>query len=332
LFSHPSIFILSGVELSSLIILPASGRQSWLMRRLPVYLSWLTSFILLYWLTIRPTLKNDVLTASFEDRYPESWFDLLWLFDALGRFFYRPLGFFGFTDGIAILVFLLGFIALYRQNKTFLLTLISPFITTLLASYLHKYPFRERLILFLVPFAVIIIAKGISWMIKSRFLQFRGVSILGLSLLAVLLIPRAISASEVFIKPNTVAEIRPILQYIKKQKNPQDMLYIYPSGANQFRYYATKYKFSDKKYMIGHWDIKKTGRKKLDSNDLQGFKSELNQLQGRRVWFVLSDVSDLEEETIFSYLDQISEPINCYRQPGAVTCLYSLPKKFDFHR
>ncbi len=327
-FSHPSIFILSGVELSSLIILPASRRWSWLMRRLPVYLSWLTSFILLYWLTIRPTLKNDVLTASFEGRYPESWFDLLWLFDALGRFFYRPLGFFGFTDGIAILAFLLGCIALYRQNKTFLLTLISPFITTLLAAYLHKYPFRERLILFLAPFAVIIIAKGISWMIESRFLQFRGVSLFGVSLLAILLVPRAISASEVFMQPNTVAEIRPILQSIQQQKKPQDMLYVYPSGANQFRYYADKYEISEKTYMIGQWDIKKTGRKKLDSNDLQGFKSELNQLQGRRVWFILSDVSDLEKETIFSYLDQISDPINCYQESGAVTCLYSLPTKF----
>ncbi|AFZ43602.1 hypothetical protein PCC7418_1407 [Halothece sp. PCC 7418] len=327
-FSHPSIFILSGVELSSLVILPRSRRLSWLIRRFPVYLSWLTSFILLYWLTIRPTLKNDVLTASFEGRYPESWFDLLWLFDALGRFFYRPLGFFGFTDGIAILAFILGCIAFYRQNKMFLLTLISPFITTLLAAYLQKYPFRERLILFLAPFAIIIIAKGISWMLESGFLQFRGISIFGVSLFTILLIPRAISASEVFIEPNTVAEIRPVLQYIQKQKEPQDMLYIYPSGVNPFRYYAAQYQFSSSHYRIGQWDIKKAGREKLDPHDLQGFKSELSQLQGQRVWLILSDVSALEEETIFSYLSQFSQPINCYRKPGAVTCLYPLPTEF----
>lgn len=327
-FSHPSIFILSGVELSSFIIVPASRRWQWLIRRLPVYLSWVTSFILLYWLTIRPTLENEVLTSSFADRYPESWFDLLWLLDALGRFFYRPLGFLGIIDGIAILAFMIGCIVLYRQNKTYLLTLISPFFTTLVATYLHKYPFRERLILFLAPFAILMIAEGMSWTIKSGFIRIRRFSLLGVFLLAILLIPPAITASEVFIQPNHVAEIRPILQYIQTHKQPRDILYIYPSGANPFRYYADQSNLSPQDYILGQFDIKKAGREKLEQNNLRGLKSEINQLQSKRIWFVLSDVSELEEETIFSYLDQVSQRIDCYRQPGAVTCLYQRSNQF----
>lgn len=83
------------------------------------------------------------------------------------------------------------------------------------------------------------------------------------------------------------------------------------------------YQLSPKNYKIGQWDIKKTGRKKLDRDNLQGLKSEINQLQGKRVWFILSDTS--EEETIFAYLDRVSNSISCFQKPGAVTCLYKLP-------
>ena len=327
-FSHPSIFVLSGVELSSFLILSAPRRWQWLVNRLPVYLSWLTSFLLLYWLTIRPTLNNETLTSSFEGRYPQSWLDLIWLFDALGRFFYRPLGFFSLTDGIAIFAFILGCIALYRQDKIYLLTLVSPFATTLLAAYLHQYPFRERLILFLVPFAILIFAEGIAWAIQWNFMSFYRLSLVGIFLLAILLIPPAIAAGKIFIKPNYVAEIRPVIQYIQTQKQPEDIIYVYPTGANPFRYYATKYNLSSPNYLFGQWDIKKTGREKLDTEDLEDLKKEIRQLQGKRVWFLLSDVSELEKETIFSYVSHLSKPINCHQKPGAFTCLYQLPNQF----
>jgi hypothetical protein len=327
-FSHPSIFVLSAVELSSLLILPAFRRQQWIINRLPVYLSWVTSFLLLYWLTIRPTLENETLTSSFGGRYPESWLDLLWLFDALGRFFYRPLGFFGITDGVAILAFILGCIALYRENKPYLLTLLSPFATTLLAAYLHQYPFRERLILFLAPFAILIIAEGIAWVIKCSLTSFRPLGFLGVCLLSILLIPHAIAAGKVFIEPNYVAEIRPVIEYIQTHKQPEDILYVYPTGENPFRYYANKDNLSPQDYIFGQWDIKQTGREKLNPEDLEQLKSEINQLQGQRVWFLLSDVSELEQETIFSYVSRFSQPIDCYQKPGALTCLYALPTEF----
>jgi len=54
----------------------------------------------------------------------------------------------------------------------------------------------------------------------------------------------AIAAGKVFIQPNYVAEIRPIIQYIQTHKQAQDMIYVYSSpGTNPFRYYATKYQF-----------------------------------------------------------------------------------------
>ena len=50
--------------------------------------------------------------------------------DAMGQFFYRPLGFLSPADGIAIALFLVGIISLYRTRKWHLAYLSSPFIVT----------------------------------------------------------------------------------------------------------------------------------------------------------------------------------------------------------
>lgn len=147
--SHPAVFILAGIEIYYFF---SSSRRKWksiIINRFIIYATWLISFILLYFLTIAKTLTNENLVTSWSSRYPNCFFDLIWLFDALGRFFYRPLGFSFIIDAIGIIAFILGCVAYYRYNRQTLWILLSPLIVTIIASYLHKYPFRERLVLFL---------------------------------------------------------------------------------------------------------------------------------------------------------------------------------------
>ena len=49
---------------------------------------------------------------------------------------------------------------MHRKDRTLFWALFSPVLLTLGAAILHKYPFAPRLVLFLLPAGVILVAEG----------------------------------------------------------------------------------------------------------------------------------------------------------------------------
>ncbi|MGD1864227.1 MAG: hypothetical protein ACFB0D_06700 [Phormidesmis sp.] len=226
--SFPSVLIMAGLEATNLIKLKLwrISRQDWLTllnRRLPLYAVWLLSFVGLYVVNIQKTLTGTSLEKAWANRYPTNGFDLLWLLDAFGQFFYHPLGFLSPADGIALIVFVVGWIYLYRIQKWRLAYLSSPFAITFLASYLQQYPFRNRLVLFITPYALVILAEGIALLIRQCFQskpQRKGfakfVRILGLVLALSLLIQPMVVAVPRIVRPqlNHFDHVRPAIAHI----------------------------------------------------------------------------------------------------------------------
>ena len=60
------------------------------------------------------------------------------------------------------ILFLLGIASYFSKNRNAAFLFLAPFLITLLASALQKYPFSGRLIFFLVPFLALFIAEGMS--------------------------------------------------------------------------------------------------------------------------------------------------------------------------
>ncbi|HEY9658629.1 MAG TPA: glycosyltransferase family 39 protein, partial [Allocoleopsis sp.] len=220
--SHPTVLMLAAIETSCFLITTHPQRLKILINRLPLYLAWLASFICFYWLTIRSTLENESLTSSWNKRYPDSLLDFPWLFKALDRFFSNPLGFSEITDGIAMFAFIVGCIALYRRNRLLLLTFTAPFMITLVLSYLHQYPFRQRLVLFLVPFAILIIAEGIAALITLPRRHSKVILAIGTFVFVTLLVPAVVQSSQLLAYPEKVEEIRPVMAYIQTHQQPDD--------------------------------------------------------------------------------------------------------------
>lgn len=314
-FSHPAVFVLAGIELSSLLCAPAEKRRR-IVNQLPIYAVWLLSFGFLYVLTINSTMANRDLVNSWSNRFPSSPLDLIWLFDALGRFFYRPLGFLAVADGVAIFAFVLGCIAYYRSNRVLLLALTSPIIATLIASYLHKYPFRERLVLFLVPLAILLIAQGIVFLLTLRS---KYTTIAGIGVLVILLVPPLIRTSQFAATPEYKEEIRPVIEYISSRQKPGDRLYVYPKGKNQFLYYAPKYGYEEGDYILGEHELPET------REEWTRFQNEIAPLQSQqRVWFLFSSATDEEEKLLTTYLERIGQQLDFFEQPEAFAYLYEL--------
>ena len=320
--SYPSIFILSGVELFFLLSSPFPKLPKILLNRLPMYTSWLLSFVGLYVATVVPTMNNDFLVSSWNQRYPDSPFDIIWLLDSLGRFFHKPLGFWSITDGIAIIAFVAGCIALYRQNKFNLLLLNTPILVTIVAAYLHKYPFRGRLILFLAPFAIIILAEGIVFLLTQFRYRYRYIFLIGCVVTISLLSPPLILSSQAIIHPSwfNFDHIRPAIEYIKSNQQPEDIIYVFPRAQGQFIYYASRYDFSPENYILGTQKLPDK-----DTPNPKQYLEEISQLKGKqRIWFLLYQTKLVREEDLLKDLQYIGQPLEVFKQSDAMTCLYNI--------
>lgn len=323
-FSHPAIFVLAGIGGSCFLLKLVKKAPIKIANYLVVYSSWIISFIAFYFISIKNLSGDEDLLTSWSAAFPSFPLDIIWYLDAFGKFFYRPLGFNGPMDGIAIIVFVIGCISCYRRNKETLLILLSPVCVTFLASALQKYPFRSRLVLFLTPFVILLIAEGLDYIRrKSRYKLDPIVSIL---LLLLLLVPPLGSASQLLVKPYLRSEIKAVISYVKTHQQQRDVLYIYQRGQYQFIYYAEKFGYQKGDYIIGVDDLDKYDGKKLSEAEWKRYQNDLDKLRGnKRVWLLFSHANVASEnKRIKSYLDSIGKQIDFFGRPGAFVYLYDL--------
>ena len=325
--SYPSVFLLAGLEAWNLFTASSKHWYKIIINRIGIYLTWVVSFASFYFVTIADTLTNEDLSSSWSDRYPDSFGDILWLFDALGRFFYHPMGFSGIADGIGIFAFIVGCVAWYRRNRSIFLALIAPFIVTMLAAYLRQYPFRDRLVLFLAPLGMLIVAEGTALLLT----QLRKINLnnryrcwlfglLGIVCLYALTVPAIFRTSNFIIHPEVKHEARPVVEYVAAEYQPGDQIYVYAGAVQTFTYYVDLKDYSDLNYINGSANFSQKGS--IQETRSQ-FATEIEPLTGNRVWFVFR-AEESEELAAREYLDTIGKQLDSFRQPGASAYLYQL--------
>jgi hypothetical protein len=216
-------------------------------------------------------------------------------------------------SGLAALGFIIGCRSLFPTVKFIILVL--PLMLALLASGFQKYPFYGRFLLFAAPSILILIGEGVSYIQEKT--RERG-KILGIGFIVLLLLFPGFLAIKMLINPVFVQEIRPIVEYIRTAKRPNDVIYLYPYAYCAFKYYHNRFGYPDDEYITG-----------TDSQgDLQRYKEDLDNLRGReRVWVIFSN-SGYEEELFLFYLDTIGRRLDLHREIGASVYLYDLsPRK-----
>ncbi|NET33294.1 MAG: hypothetical protein F6K19_14950 [Cyanothece sp. SIO1E1] len=327
--SHPAIFVLASVGFVSIVIGQYKHKHAHSIKLSILVLSaWLVSFAAFYLISLQTLGDNQDLVTSWQNvkrAFPSSPFDLLWVLDGLGRFFYKPLGFKGPWDGVAIIAFLAGCISLYRRQKLKLLILLSPVLTTLGAAYLHKYPFEGRLLLFLTPFFIILIAEGMSFVLEispNRWAKFLSI----LLVIAIVLVPLE-GVGRALTMPRWHDEIKPVMNYVKANQKPDDKLHVYRKGTEQFLYYAERYGYQEGDYVLGVEAIDgDNGRSELNPVQWEQYKQQLNTLQGHdRVWFLFAHAwINRENKLIKEYLDQIGTQLDSFESYESFVYLYDL--------
>lgn len=326
--AYPTVFVLGGLAGWDLATASPGKRLKLIVNRWRVYAAWLVSFSLFYYLTIANTLSNEDLSSSWESRYPDSWQDILWVFDALGRFFYHPLGFSGMSDGVGIFAFILGCIVWYRRDRPIWLAFTAPIIATLVAAYLRTYPFRDRLILFLAPLGMAIVAEGIAALLRLNRVNLAKPTLTTIisGILAIicsfaLIVPVVYRVSSFTFYPQLKHEVKPVLAYVVRRVSPQDKIYIYTEGNAASVYYTKLNGYDNLDITYGTTSFALKGKTLLEKQQQLG--AELQHLKGDRVWFILRADSPVERE-ILQYLDRIGQRQDSFRQTGASAYLYIL--------
>lgn len=265
-FSYAVIFVLAGIAFA--VCLTHLIRKDWkaLFLSFIPFSIWLISFATNYFLFIYKHTDSGWLVEWFRHREafmplpPTSFADLKWFLARTLNMLDYPLGLlWRFTHIIrdnkllqAILnlhfipipFLLAGFITLYRKDKTTWMVLIFPLFLALLASGLQVYPFYERLLVFLAPPMILIIAYGTQkiagyFSIKSTWYY--------LTPFVILLGPLHASAQQVY-NPELFGgrkhwHLREALLYVHERAKENDVVYINWNAIPEYRFYDRLYNF-----------------------------------------------------------------------------------------
>jgi len=219
--------------------------------------------------------------------------------------------------GIAAVAAVLGAVEVFRMHQGRFLLFVLPTAVTLVASWLHLYPFQGRLLLFIVPSAIMLIAAGLGSIHKKTC---STIPLLSALLIGFLFLHPLADATRDFAKPRRVEEIRPVIEYVQEHAAEGDTLYCYYASRHALEYYSLRGLIRPMSKVIGEvpWD-----------NGKSYYREDLDRLRGRnRVWVLFSHIwtgAGEDEDLLFlDYLDTMGKRLDSSRASGASVYLYDL--------
>ena len=295
---------------------------------LAIGIGWLASFGLEYLVSLRHIVADEYLIDYWSKAYAPMppWSNRSWYKATFYSFvfftFYR-------SDNLMLVVSLvlsaIGALSLLIRDRKIALLVILPFVVAVIASALQRYPLKDRFMLFLIPFALLLIAegfRGIYWLVAKWRSDFAAI-FSGLLVLAVIwqIVPLTYQMAISGYKD----DIRPVIAYVARNRLPDDVVYVFQRTDPAFHYYAPFYGLDTGNIVIGVY----SPRKRVA---IQNFEDDVDRLVGnKRVWFIFSEVVDCtdcqEEDTLSFYLNHINKfgvLLDSFKGSGASTYLYNL--------
>lgn len=263
-FSFSSLFVLFGI--AGAVGIRDIYRRDWkmlFMHMLPFGI-WFLSFAIEYVLFISRYPQENWLQQFWRNReafmpFPASPLtDLTWLFRQIYALVRYPMGLtwieldytvpYSLTERIlarfpfvAILTGVAGFWHICRRERATLLAWSMPVLLTLAASAFEFYPVRERMTVFLAPYFLMVIGKGIEQMQSFAWKKA------WINVVIILIVGAPVS--------NSIAQVintgyfgdykksrqRETMQFVAENVQPGDVVYVYWNNLPSYRYYEQAY-------------------------------------------------------------------------------------------
>jgi hypothetical protein len=155
------------------------------------------------------------------------------------------------------------------------------------------YPLYDRLLLFLMPLLIIIIAFGVNVISTHPAMKYK--KILAVFCLFLLMRPSLLATTLQFTEKYAHEEIKPVLEVARKNIRPDDVMYVYYGASPAFKYYADRYQLNNGEVIEGVFS-REDRAKYLDDIKLIS--------QHARTWVLFSHI--YKDEDLF-FLDNIKE-------------------------
>ena len=283
---------------------------------------WPASFLLSFLVSLRGLTHDAVLLDYWQGAFapfpPLSGADIRWFVDSSLGIFSDPVGL--TLVGIAAVAALVGLVEFYSKHFARFVLLLTPLVATLAASTLHRYPFRGRLLLFLVPSHLILVDRALPvWRgyVPKRAKLSPTLAFLLIGFL--FLHPLLDAGSGCLISLRTKEEIKPVIRYVENHRQDGDVLYLYYAALRPFQYYSARHLIAPMDEITG-----------VESRqNWASYRKDLDQLRGKkRAWILFSHIyrgAGVDEERLFlDYLDTVGTRLDSSRAPGASVYLYDL--------
>lgn len=270
LSSFPTTFIIAASLIYALKNLEKNGIKKVLIYIIPMLL-----FSLLYYIFI--LLPNKQSQINMYANYWDSGF----LYLNINNFLYMlkdNFDFFFFPNNftlIAILLFIIGIWQIIKEKNKVGIICILTILLSLFVSFLHIYPIKERVALYLIPILILIILKPIDTITKKK-----------LNIILIFLLTLTYFSKYNFqyfnklIKQNIVIPSefpREIMNILSENSKANDIIFINNASNPEFEYYSHYYNLPNNK-------IKEVLTSKPDAHYIE----LLNQLpKNRYYWFYL---------------------------------------------
>jgi hypothetical protein len=318
--SHPALFVMAGIGLALMVQqISRKDRQRLLWSGITILL-WLANFAFLYLISLRFASLNNYLINfwSFSFMPMPPWSNMKWFAATLKSVLINPLG----LTFVSLSTFLLfaGLISIFLRRWDLGLVVSLPIFTALIVSGFQKYPFTDRLLLFLVPLFFILIAEGLERIrgILDKYSHLVGYCTCWVLLILLLFNPVAIALTQLE-EPDMSEHIRPVIEYLSHKRQNSDAVYLHRSSRSAFMYYSHLSVLKDNEYRLGT----------SSRSEPEKYWKDIDKLRGNpRVWFIFSHSSNKakvnEEMYYLIYLNKIGRKIDEFKAPGAAAYLYDL--------
>ena len=191
-----------------------------------------------------------------------------------------------FTDGrllyyrwpvIFMVAMLLGFAALWRSRRDVAVLLLGPILTAVVAALAHQYPLRGRLMLYLVPIALLAVAAGADLVRRA---VARVHPALGAAVIAAVLIAPVITIATLP-PPYELEHHRAVLGYLQQHRKPGDAVYVFPLSRIGMLFYGPTHGLQPTE-----WTTAACSR-----NDTRAYVRDVDRYRGTPRLWVLSSAS-----------------------------------------
>jgi hypothetical protein len=319
-FSHPIVFVAGGFGVA--VLAASLGEHDW--RRgfgfVPVFLTWMASFAVDYWLTLRTSSANPGLPHAYPFFIFPIHFSTIDL--AIQSVFTMQQSPSTLLLGVSLFAAVIGALYFWRKDRPACCFLIVPLLLALAASNRHLYPLPGRFYLFFAPALFLLVSAGaeeICLAARSRSLPVAA------ALMVLLFFQPVLSTAEIVQHHTPGEELRPVLQYVQRHQRPGDTWYIYYYAHYAYQYYAEAYGLRGGNVVLGSGFRVPPPRGK----NWNVFQEDFSQLRGRRVWVIFSHnwtLDGLDEPAYALHvLDSMGVRKDAYLGYGAAAYLYELP-------